>query len=139
VKTVPTLRVVSKTDTVEQARQLDVELSAEVQVALADVGAVAREGLLAMSVAAGMAVMQTLFDAEVAAVCGPKGRHDAERVAFRHGRENGSVVLGGRCVAVTRVALPPPSPRGPCGEPRPQTNNAPVATAPPGRGTVLER
>jgi hypothetical protein len=94
VKTVPTLRVVSKTDTVEQARQLDVELSAEVQVALADVGAVAREGLLAMSVAAGMAVMQTLFDAEVAAVCGPKGRHDAERVAFRHGRENGSVRRG---------------------------------------------
>jgi putative transposase len=91
VKTVPTLRVVSTSDTAEQARQLDVELPAEVQVTLADIGAAAREGLLAMSVAAGMAVMQTLFDAEIAAVCGPKGRHDSDRTASRHGREKGSV------------------------------------------------
>jgi len=102
VKTVPTLRVVSTSDTAEQARQLDVELPAEVQVTLADIGAAAREGLLAMSVAAGMAVMQTLFDAEIAAVCGPKGRHDSDRTASRHGREKGSVVLGGRRVPVTR-------------------------------------
>jgi len=102
VKTVPTLRVVSTTDTVEQARQMGVELPTEMQVTLANIGVVAREGLLAMSVAAGMAVMQTLFDAEIAAVCGPKSRHDAERTASRHGRENGSVVLGGRRVPVTR-------------------------------------
>jgi transposase-like protein len=102
VKTVPTLRVVSMTDTVEQARQLGVDLPTEVQVTLTDIAAVAREGLLAMSVAAGMAVMQTIFDAEVAAVCGPKGRHDADRAAVRHGREKGSVVLGGRRVPVTR-------------------------------------
>src|SRR6266536_4504750 len=44
----------------------------------------------------------TVFDAEVAAACGPKGRHDPHRVAVRHGRENGSVVLGGRRVPVTR-------------------------------------
>jgi putative transposase len=43
-----------------------VELPAEIQMALADVGAVAREGLLAMSVAAGMAVMQAMFDVEIA-------------------------------------------------------------------------
>ncbi|HZN84138.1 MAG TPA: IS256 family transposase [Mycobacterium sp.] len=102
MKTVPTLRVVSTTDTVEQARQMGVELPTEMQVTLANIGVVAREGLLAMSVAAGMAVMQTLFDAEIAAVCGPKSRHDAERTASRHGRENGSVVLGGRRVPVTR-------------------------------------
>jgi transposase-like protein len=63
---------------------------------------VAREGLLAMSVAAGMAVMQAMFDAEVAAACGPKGRHDPDRAAVRHGSEQGSVVLGGRRVPVTR-------------------------------------
>jgi putative transposase len=102
VKTVPTLRVVSTTDTADQAEQLGVELPAEVRVALADIGAVAREGLLAMSVATGMAVMQAMFDAEIAAVCGPKGRHDSDRVASRHGRERGSVVLGGRRVPVTR-------------------------------------
>jgi transposase-like protein len=102
VKTVPTLRVVSTTDTAEQARQLDVELPVEIKLALADIGAVAREGLLAMSVAAGMAVMRAMFDAELTAVCGPKGRHDADRTAVRHGRETGSVVLGGRRVPVAR-------------------------------------
>lgn len=46
--------------------------------------------------------MRAMFDAEIAAACGPKGRHDADRTATRHGRENGSVVLGGRRVPVTR-------------------------------------
>ena len=103
MSTVPTLRVVSTTDTAVQLEQLGVaNLPAEFQLALADIASVAREGLLAMSVAAGMAVMQTMFDAEVTAACGPKGRHDADRTASRHGSENGSVVLGGRRVPVTR-------------------------------------
>ena len=102
MKTVPTLRVVSTTDTAEQVLELGAVLPAEIQLALADIGAMAREGLLAMSVAAGLAVMQTMFDAEITAACGPKGRHDANRNATRHGRENGSVVLGGRRAPVTR-------------------------------------
>jgi putative transposase len=102
VKTVPTVRVVSRSDTGDQLRELGVDLPVEVRLALADIGAVAREGLLAISVAAGMAVMQAMFDAEVAAACGPKGRHDVDRTATRHGRENGSVVLGGRRVPVSR-------------------------------------
>lgn len=102
MKTVPTLRVVDTTDTAEEVRQLGVQLPDEVRLALADIGAVAREGLLAMSVAAGMAVMQAMFDAEITAVCGPKGRHDADRTAVRHGQEAGSVALGGRRVAVAR-------------------------------------
>jgi putative transposase len=103
VKTVPTLKVVSTTDTAEQLEQFGVaELPVEVQLALTDIASAAREGLLAMSVAAGMAVMQTIFDAEITAVCGPKGRHDADRAASRHGGGRGSVVLGGRRVPVTR-------------------------------------
>jgi hypothetical protein len=35
-------------------------------------------------------------------MAGPKGRHDATRTAVRHGRECGSVTLGGRRVPVTR-------------------------------------
>ena len=98
MKTTPTLRLVLTTDTAEQARQLGVELPAEIQVTLADIGPVAREGLLAMSVPAGMAVMQTIFDAEIRAVCGPKGRHDADRTAVRRGRERGrSCWAGGAC------------------------------------------
>jgi transposase-like protein len=103
MKTVPTLRVVSKSDVPTQLEELDVaDVPAEVRLALSDIAGAAREGLLAMSVAAGMAVMQAMFDAEITAACGPKGKHDAERSAVRHGAARGSVVLGGRRVPVTR-------------------------------------
>src|SRR5437660_1242289 len=36
------------------------------------------------------------------AACGPKGKHDPQRTAVRHGAGRGSVVLGGRRVPVTR-------------------------------------
>ena len=35
-------------------------------------------------------------------LAGPKGRHDQARTAVRHGRERGSVTLGGCRVAVSR-------------------------------------
>jgi transposase-like protein len=103
VKTVPTLRVVSKTDAPAELAELGVaDLPGEVQLGLSEIASAAREGLLAMSVAAGMAVMRAMFDAEITAVCGPKGRHDPDRTATRHGSEKGSVVLGGRRVPVRR-------------------------------------
>jgi transposase-like protein len=103
VKTVPTLRVVSKTETPAGLDQLGVtDLPAEVRLALADIAGAARDGLLAMSVAAGMAVMQAMFDTEITAACGPKGQHDPDRTAVRHGAGKGSVVLGGRRIPVTR-------------------------------------
>jgi len=55
-----------------------------------------------MSVAAGLAVMAAMFAAEIAEACGPKGKHDANRAAVRHGQGRGSVTLGGRRVAVDR-------------------------------------
>jgi putative transposase len=103
MKTVPTLRVVSVPDAPAELDGLGVtDLPAEVRLALTDIAGAAREGLLAMSVAAGMAVMQTMFKAEIAAACGPKGRHDPDRAAVRHGAGRGSVVLGGRRVPVSR-------------------------------------
>ena len=103
MKTVPTLRVVSKTDAPAELAELGVaDLPGEVQLGLSEIASAAREGLLAMSVAAGMAVMRAMFDAEITAVCGPKGRHDPDRTATRHGSEKGSVVLGGRRVPVRR-------------------------------------
>ena len=100
MKTVPRLRVVSSPDSPEIANLPD--LSDEVRLALAGIAGVAREGLLAMSVAAGMAVMAAMFDAEITAACGPKGKHNPDRSASRHGGGRGSVVLGGRRVPVTR-------------------------------------
>lgn len=98
MKTVPrNVRVVMQ----DQAAQL-ADLPEELTLGLADIAAVAREGLLAMSVAAGMAVMQTMFKAQVIAAAGVKGKHNPGRTAVRHGTEKGSVTLGGRRVEVTR-------------------------------------
>jgi putative transposase len=73
-----------------------------VTVAMGEIAADMQEGLLALAVGAGLQVMQQLMEADVAAVCGPRGRHDPERRAVRHGQERGSVTLGGRRVPVTR-------------------------------------
>jgi putative transposase len=74
----------------------------EVSVALAEIAHSAREGLLALSVGAGLQVMQTLMEESVTALAGPKGTHDPDRVAVRHGHEQGSVTLGGRRIPVQR-------------------------------------
>ena len=73
-----------------------------VSVVMADVAEDLREGLLALAVGAGLQVMSALMDADVTALTGPRGRHDAERVAVRHGTGAGSVTLGGRRVGVQR-------------------------------------
>lgn len=61
-----------------------------------------REGLLAASTAVGLEVMAELMDAEVTELAGPKGRHDPDRTAKRHGIEAGSVTLGGRRLRIER-------------------------------------
>jgi transposase-like protein len=97
MKTVPTVRLADMTD----AATLP-DLPEEIGLAMTDIAGAAREGLMAMSVAAGMAVMQAMFEAEIAGVAGPKGKHDPGRAAVRHGQGRGSVTLGGRRVAVDR-------------------------------------
>jgi putative transposase len=97
MKTVPTVRLA---DTPDAAALPD--LPEDIQLALTDIAGAAREGLMAMSVAAGLAVMAAMFEAEIAEACGPKGKHDAGRAAVRHGAGKGSVTLGGRRVPVER-------------------------------------
>ena len=74
----------------------------QVSVAMNEIAADLREGLLALAVGAGLQVMQQLMEADVTAACGPRGKHDRDRAATRHGTEAGSVTLGGRRVPVTR-------------------------------------
>lgn len=74
----------------------------QVSVAMAEIAEDMREGLLRLAVGAGLQVMDTLMEADVTAVCGPRGSHNPERTGVRHGRERGSVTLGGRRVAVKR-------------------------------------
>jgi putative transposase len=61
-----------------------------------------QEGLLALAVGAGLEVMQAVMEADVTTLAGPKGKHNMTRTAVRHGRECGSVTLGGRRVPLTR-------------------------------------
>ena len=79
----------------------------QVSVAMGEIAAELREGLLALAVGAGLQVMHALMEADVTAACGPRGRHDPDRAANRHGTEAGSVTLGGRRVPVH----PAPGPR----------------------------
>jgi len=73
-----------------------------VAVAMDEIAADVREGLLAIAVGAGLQVMAAMMAADVTALCGPRGRHDPDRAATRHGSEAGSVTLGGRRVPVRR-------------------------------------
>ena len=76
-----------------------------VTVAMGELVADVREGLLAMAVGTGLQVMAAMMDADVAVVCGPRGKHDPGRAAVRHGTERGSVTLGGRRVPVERPRM----------------------------------
>ncbi|MHB8658579.1 MAG: IS256 family transposase [Solirubrobacteraceae bacterium] len=80
-------------------------LPPRVQEALGQLVGAAKEGLLALSVGVGLGVLEELMAEEVDEVCGPKGKHDPDRVAYRHGTDDGAVTLGGRRVAVQRPRM----------------------------------
>ena len=60
------------------------------------------QGLLAAAVAVGLEVFDELLQSEVSEVAGPKGRHNPDRQAVRHGSERAKVPMGGRLVDVAR-------------------------------------
>ena len=69
-------------------------LPPQIQEALGELVGAAREGLLALSVGVGLGVVHELMELEVTEVVGPKGKHNPERTAKRHGHEDGSMTLG---------------------------------------------
>ena len=77
-------------------------LPERVQEALGELVGAAKEGLLALSVGVGLGVLSELMEEEVDDVVGPKGKHNCDRIAVRHGHEDGEVTLGGRRVEVKR-------------------------------------
>ena len=88
-----------------QTKAIDTNLLAvpeQVSIVMDEIAADMREGLLALAVGAGLQVMAQLMQADVTAVCGPRGRHDPDRTAVRHGTGRRSVTLGGRRVPVSR-------------------------------------
>jgi putative transposase len=77
-------------------------LPERVTVALAQLAGAAREGLLALAVGTGIGVLGELLAADVERLVGPRGRHQPDRTAVRHGTQPGQVTLGGRRVRVDR-------------------------------------
>jgi putative transposase len=77
-------------------------LPERVTIALAELAGAAHEGLLALAVGTGLGVLGSLLDADVERLAGPKGRHNPDRAAVRHGTQPGKVTLGGRRVRVDR-------------------------------------
>jgi putative transposase len=99
VQTVPIVKVVNHDEVVEEP------LSPRIQEALGRLVGAAKEGLLSLSVAVGLGVLSEMMAEEVDEVCGPKGKHNPDRSAYRHGTDDGTVTLGGRRVEVERPRM----------------------------------
>jgi putative transposase len=80
----------------------EISVPEQVIVSMTEIAESAKEGLLALAVSTGLQVMTAMFDQDVTALCGPDGKHNADRAGCRHGSEAGSVTLGGRRIPVTR-------------------------------------
>jgi hypothetical protein len=99
------MQKVSGPQVVTSAEAVERPLPPQIQEALGELVGAAREGLLALSVGVGLSVVHELMDAEVAEVVAPKGKHNPDRTAKRHGHERGSMTLGGRRVEVRRPRI----------------------------------
>jgi putative transposase len=62
-------------------------------------------GFLELVCTLGLRAAGQLFEEEVEGVVGPKGRHNPERQAVRHGYDDGEVTLGGRRLSIRRPRM----------------------------------
>jgi putative transposase len=99
------MQTVSPSQVVNAREAVEEPLPPRIQEALGQLVGAAKEGLLALSVGVGLGVLEELMAEEVEDVCGPKGKHDPDRVAYRHGSDDGEVTLGGRRVSVERPRM----------------------------------
>ena len=78
-----------------------------IQVPLPVLGVVhgVREAFHGLCIATGLQVLEAMMKADRAVLCGPKGRHQVERPAWRGGSVESPVTLGGRQVEVPRLRV----------------------------------
>jgi transposase-like protein len=81
-----------------EAGNVEVQMSMPMAGVLRDV----RHALFGLCVQAGKQVLAAMMEADRQALCGPKGRRDVERCAYRGGHTNSKVVLGGQRIAIKR-------------------------------------
>ena len=65
----------------------------------------ARTAFHELCIETGCEVLKTMMEADREAICGPKGRHDAERHALRGGSTPSRVTLGGRQIGLSRLRV----------------------------------
>jgi len=63
---------------------------------------IAEEGLAAMFFNVGLEAMYQIFEQDVEALVGPKGKHNSDRTAYRHGTEQTKVVLEDKKISVSK-------------------------------------
>ena len=97
MKKVPVVKITTPDATADLAG-----LPLQAAVAMADVAAAMRQGLLAFSTAAGLVVMQQMLTAELAGIVGDKHAKLPDRVGNWHGSTKGQVVVGARKISVER-------------------------------------
>jgi transposase-like protein len=100
---VPELRIVPGLGLVDLARPgLPASLAGKLEGELELFAARMHEGLMSAALAVGLEVFGELLEANVCELAGPKGRHDPQRAAVRHGTEAARIPLGGRMVEVRK-------------------------------------
>lgn len=77
-------------------------LPREFSLEVAELTGALREGLTAVGLKAALVIAQQMLAAEVDAIAGVKGKHQADRRAMRHGHQGGYGVLAGRKVKLRR-------------------------------------
>lgn len=77
-------------------------MSGKVVIDLSPTHEVIKEGLLAWCVRIGLKVLEAMMEQEITEKVGPKGKHNKNRKGYRHGYDDGEVVLGGRKAHVRR-------------------------------------
>jgi transposase-like protein len=97
VATIPRPSVVHVTE-----QKPPIPLPERVTIGLAAFTETVREGLLAFCVGVGLSVVAEIFEDEITQLVGPRGKHDPERSAYRHGQEDRQLTLGGRRVEVRK-------------------------------------
>ena len=95
----------ARLDAAAAAAEAAMTLPDSVTLSIAELAGELQEGLLAFVVGAGMKTLDILLEADATALAGPKGCHDPNRSALRHGTDDGLVTLGGRQVTIRRPRL----------------------------------
>src|SRR5664280_486432 len=95
----------AKADPQRTIHEAALTLPEAVTVTVGELADELEEGLLAFAVGAGLKVLDVLLEEEAAQLAGPRGKHNPDRLAVRHGTEDGLVALGGRQVSIRRPRL----------------------------------